>query len=126
MGSWNGFPWDSYNIMDRDGGLMHAVPYQRLDINSGSCAPSEYTMRWSEGKLPEARFHLVWSAEGGIVEDVHAACTRAIEALVESLPRSKKRKPSKAKKPPKSKKAKKSKAKTQSKTKAAKTAKKKK
>ena len=128
MGSWNGFPWESYNIMDRDGGLMHGVPYKRLDINSGSCAPTEHTMRWSESKLPKARFQLIWSAEGGIVDDVPGACTRAIEALVESKRRSKnpskKRKPaaSKVKKPPKSKKAKKTKAKT----KAATTAKKKK
>ena len=109
-GSW----WES-NIMDRDGGLMHAVPFKYLDINSGSCAPTEYTMRWSGGKLPAARFQLIWSAEGGIVKDVHGACTRALEALVESKRRSKKRKPSKVKKLPKSKKAKTTKAKTKAK-----------
>lgn len=68
LGSWNGWPWDSFNIMDRDCGLKHAVKWKTIEIQAERQPPSALV---PPDYVPS--FQLIWSAEDGIA-DVDAAC----------------------------------------------------
>ena len=67
LGSWNGWPWESYNIMERQCGLASGVAWKPLQIQEGD-DPLELV---PPHIAPQ--FQLIWTAEGGIVEDVDAA-----------------------------------------------------
>ena len=67
LGSWNGWPWDSYNIMERQCGMASSVAWKPLQIQEGA-DPLELV---PPHIAPQ--FQLIWTAENGIVDDVDAA-----------------------------------------------------
>jgi hypothetical protein len=72
--SWNGFPWESYNIMDRECGLKHAVAWKAIEVQAEFSAPSDMV---PPNYVP--CFQPIWSAEDGVL-DVAAACAKALKA----------------------------------------------
>ena len=77
LASWNGWPWDSFNIMSRGCGLKHAVKWKSIEIQPEWQPPSELV---PPDFLP--LFQLIWSVEGGVA-DVEAACAASFTARCE-------------------------------------------
>ena len=67
LGSWNGWPWESYNIMERQCGMAAGVAWKPLQIQEGD-DPLELV---PPHIAPQ--FQLIWTKENGIVDDVDGA-----------------------------------------------------
>ena len=77
LGSWNGWPWDSFNILSRGCGLKHAVKWRNIEVQPEWKPPEELV---PPDYVP--RFKLIWSAESGVA-DVDAACKASFAARCE-------------------------------------------
>lgn len=72
LGSWCGWPWDSYNI--KNCGLGAGLPWKTFEVVSEGCGPEDLV---GDEMLP--LFQVVWTKEGGMV-DINAACDAAMAA----------------------------------------------